>query len=44
MQGAGIHGMPMSNMSNQQLMQMQMHSMDLHRMGMGIQGELCVKT
>lgn len=34
----GLHGIPMGNMSNQQLMQMQLHGMDLQRMGMGLPG------
>lgn len=37
-QGMGLHGIPMGNMSNQQLMQMQLHGMDLQRMGMGLTG------
>ena len=37
-QGMGLHGVPMGNMSNQQLMQMQLHGMDLQRMGMGVSG------
>ncbi len=37
-QGMGLHGIPMGNMSNQQLMQMQLHGMDLQRMGMGLPG------
>lgn len=36
--GMGLHGIPMGNMSNQQLMQMQLHGMDLQRMGMGLPG------
>lgn len=36
----GLHGIPMGNMSNHQLMQMQLHGMDLQRMGMGLPG-LC---
>ena len=36
----GLHGIPMNNMSNQQLMQMQLHGMDLQRMGMGLPGLL----
>ena len=31
----GLQGMPMSSMNSQQLMQMQLHGMDLQRMGMG---------
>ena len=38
MQGMGLHGIPMGNMSNQQLMQMQLHGMDLQRIGMGLPG------
>ena len=34
-----MHGMPMSNMNNQQLMQMQLHGMDLQRMNMGMSGQ-----
>lgn len=37
-QGMGLHGIPMGNMSNQQLMQMQLHGMDLQRIGMGLPG------
>ena len=38
----GLHGIPMGNMSNQQLMQMQLHGMDLQRMGMELPGiKLC---
>lgn len=36
----GLHGIPMGNMSNQQLMQMQLHGMDLQRVGMGLPGLL----
>ncbi|KAL0037636.1 hypothetical protein WJX77_005734 [Trebouxia sp. C0004] len=36
--GIGYHGVPMGNMSNQQLMQMQLHGMDLQRMGAGLPG------
>ncbi|KAL3130915.1 hypothetical protein ABBQ38_000242 [Trebouxia sp. C0009 RCD-2024] len=36
--GMGLHGIPMGNMSNQQLMQMQLHGMDLQRIGMGLPG------
>lgn len=34
----------MGNMSNQQLMQMQLHGMDLQRMGMGMPGGFLAKT
>jgi hypothetical protein len=37
-QGMGYNGVPMGNMSNQQLMQMQLHGMDLQRMGAGLPG------
>lgn len=40
LQGMGLHGIPMGNMSNQQLMQMQLHGMDLQRVGMGLPGLL----
>ncbi|DBB02452.1 TPA: hypothetical protein ACH3X3_011448 [Trebouxia sp. C0006] len=36
--GMGYNGVPMGNMSNQQLMQMQLHGMDLQRMGAGYPG------
>lgn len=38
-QGMGYDGVPMGNMSNQQLMQMQLHGMDLQRMGAGYPGD-----
>ena len=38
-QGMGYNGVPMGNMSNQQLMQMQLHGMDLQRMGAGYPGD-----
>lgn len=34
----------MGNMSNQQLMQMQLHGMDLQRMGVGMPGGFWLKT
>lgn len=36
MQGTGLHGIPMNSMNSQQLMQMQLHGMDLQRMNMGM--------
>lgn len=36
--GTGYNGVPMGNMSNQQLMQMQLHGMDLQRAGAGYPG------
>ena len=38
-QGTGYNGVPMGNMSNQQLMQMQLHGMDLQRAGAGYPGD-----
>ena len=38
-QGAGLHGNPMSNMNSQQLMQMQLHGIDMQRMNMVLSGQ-----
>ena len=35
----GYNGVPMGNMSNQQLMQMQLHGMDLQRINAGYPGD-----